>query len=142
LPSRTDGGPLSNGVMVAYAEHTAPSEAILSKSLTLAPTTAQPVGVQASADAAQLRAETAFVRSTIRGAAIGALVCAGIWMGLVAIATVGAGVPLVPTLAMAAGCGVFAGLFLGGSAGALAGSRALERAAHEQMHPGAAPQAQ
>jgi uncharacterized membrane protein YbjE (DUF340 family) len=125
--------------MVTYAEPTTAHEALPTPRLPAAPATPEPVGVQPSDEAAQLRAETKFLRSTIRGSAIGALVCAGIWMGLVAIATVGAGVPLVPTLAMAAGCGVFAGLFLGGSAGALAGSRALERAAHEEMHRSAAP---
>ncbi len=88
------------------------------------------------ADADQRRAEAGLLRSALLGSVTGAVVCAAIWTGLVAMATVGAGVALVPTLAMAAGCGVFAGLFLGGCAGALAGSRGLEHVEHERMHRG------
>jgi hypothetical protein len=85
-------------------------------------------------DAAQLRAESKLLRSALLGAGVGAFVCSAIWVGLVAIATVGKGIALAPTLAMAAGCGVFAGLFLGGYAGALTGSRWLEEVDHERMH--------
>ena len=85
-------------------------------------------------DRAQLAAEVSLFRRAVIGAAIGAVLCAAIWVGLVAIAIVGNGTPLVSTLAMAAGCGVFAGIFLGGCAGALAGSHALEQVEHERMH--------
>ena len=94
------------------------------------------VSAPSTNESAQLRAESRLVRSALAGATIGALVCAAIWVGLVAIATVGSGVALVPTLVMAAGCGVFAGIFLGGCAGTLAGSRFLEEVEHDRMHAG------
>lgn len=87
-----------------------------------------------AADATQLRAEGIFLRSIIWGMAIGVVVCAGIWVGLVAAATVNNGIPSGPLLAMGAGCGMFGGLFLGGTAGAMLGSRALERAEIEEAH--------
>ena len=81
-----------------------------------------------------MQAEGKLVRSVLTGMAIGAVVCSVIWVGLVALATIGAGVRLVPMLAVAAACGVFAGMFLGGCAGALAGARGLEHVEHERMH--------
>lgn len=98
------------------------------------PLSPSPARADVPDDRAQVGAEVTLVRSAIKGGAIGAFVCAAIWIGLVAIATVGKGTAMVPLLAMAAGCGVFAGLFLGGCAGALAGSRALEQVEHDRMH--------
>jgi hypothetical protein len=86
-------------------------------------------------DSAQRNAEATLVRRALLGAGIGAIVCAAIWVGLVAIAIVGNGTALTSTFAMAAGCGIFAGIFLGGCAGALAGTAALEKVEHDRMHP-------
>jgi len=88
----------------------------------------------ADADATQRRAETIYVRSIMWGMVFGVVVCAAIWIGLVAVATVHNGVPSGPLLAMGAGCGAFAGLFLGGTTGAMLGSRALEHAEIEEAH--------
>ena len=120
--------------MVASPEP-AVANAPSSTALALAPPVRAPEPVdQSDLDAAQIRAERNLVRSVITGMAIGAVVCAAIWVGIVALATVGAGPALLPLFAMAAGCGVFAGVFLGGCAGALAGARGLERVGHERMH--------
>ena len=119
--------------MTATAETTA--HAPSSTALALAPPAPEPEHVDQSAlDAAQIRAEGKLVRSVLTGMAIGAVVCAAIWVGIVAFATIGAGPRLLPLFAMAAGCGVFAGVFLGGCAGALAGARGLEHVEHERMH--------
>ena len=120
--------------MVASAE---PAVSTASSSTALALASSVPATehrVQSSNEAAQLRAERMLLHKALIGAAIGAVVCAAIWIGLVAIATVGAGPPLVPILAVAAACGVLAGAFLGGCAGALAGDGGLEQVEHERMH--------
>ncbi len=100
-------------------------------------TPAAPAGLEAhdaGADATQLRAESIFLRSIVWGMAIGVVVSAAIWVGIVAAATVHNGIPSGPLFAMGAGCGVFGGLFLGGTAGAMLGSRALEHAEIEEAH--------
>ena len=84
-------------------------------------------------DVDQPKAERTFVRCALIGALIGAVVCAGIWVGIVALATTNNGEGAGPLFAMAAGCGVFAGLFLGGWAGSMVGSKALEHAHHDSL---------
>ena len=84
-------------------------------------------------DEAQLRAEKSLVRSVLLGSTIGAIICAGIWLGLVTIAVAGKGFSLGPMLAAGTVCGVFAGIFLGGCAGALAGAHRLEEVEHDRM---------
>jgi hypothetical protein len=79
-------------------------------------------------DELQERAERTFWRDAVVGAAVGMVVCAGLWMVIVAVALVGAGWELGPPLAMAAGVGVFAGAFLGGWVGVMAGVGRLEAA--------------
>ena len=66
------------------------------------------------------------IRGATIGAAIGAVICAPLWVLLVLIALRDSGTALGPPLAMAAGVGVVAGVFLGGWAGTLVGSTALE----------------
>ena len=75
------------------------------------------------------------MRDAIFGAVIGAVVCAGIWTGLVLLAVQGKGQALGPVLLVGAGVGVVAGLFLGGCGGALAGARKLEHHEHETRPP-------
>jgi fatty acid desaturase len=87
--------------------------------------------VPGHADDAQARVERHVFRSTVIGMVVGAVVCAGIWALLVAIALVGHGWALGPMLAVGAGCGVFAGMFLGGWAGALVGASQLEHHEHD-----------
>jgi len=84
-------------------------------------------------DEAQLLAEKSLVRSVLLGSTIGAVICAGVWFGLVTIAVVGKGFSMGPVLAAGTICGVFAGIFLGGSAGALAGAHRLEEVEHDRM---------
>ena len=84
-------------------------------------------------DEAQLLAEKSLVRSVLLGSTIGAVICAGIWLGLVTIAVAGNGFSLGPMLAAGTVCGVFAGIFLGGCAGALAGAHRLEEVEHDRM---------
>jgi len=81
----------------------------------------------------EVNAERTFVRAALIGALIGAIVCAGLWIGIVAIATANNGVRTWPLLLMGAGCGAFAGLFLGGWAGSMVGSKALEEAHHASL---------
>jgi hypothetical protein len=88
------------------------------------------------ADAGQVAAEAKFVRAVLYGVLIGMVVCAAVWVGLVAVAVAGDGEPLGPVLWMAAGIGVFAGVFFGGWAGSMVGARALER--HERNEARAA----
>ncbi len=85
----------------------------------------------AAADTGQRRAEGVFVRSTLVGMGLGALICACIWVGLVSIALVGKGWEMLPMLVVGVVCGVFAGIFLGGWAGALYGASKLEHFEHE-----------
>ena len=120
--------------MVASTEPTALDETPPSTALAVAPPPEAGRVDQSALDAAQVEAEGKLVRSVLTGMAIGAVVCSAIWIGLVSLATVGAGVRLVPMLAVAAACGTFAGIFLGGCAGALAGARGLEHVEHERMH--------
>ncbi len=82
-------------------------------------------------DTGQRAVEHVLVRSTIAGMAIGAVICACIWVGLVSIALVGKGLELLPMLLVGLVCGVFAGIFLGGWAGALYGASKLEHIEHE-----------
>jgi hypothetical protein len=119
--------------MVASPEPTV-TNAPSPTALALAPRVPEPEHGDQSALAAQVRAERNLVRSVVTGMAIGAVVCAAIWVGIVALATVGAGPALLPLFAVGAVCGVLAGIFLGGSAGALAGARGLEHVEHERMH--------
>jgi hypothetical protein len=79
-------------------------------------------------DAMQVEAEHTFWRDAVVGAAVGMVVCAGLWMIIVAVALAGAGWELGPPLAMAAAVGVFAGAFLGGWVGVMAGVARLEDA--------------
>ena len=81
----------------------------------------------------EVSAERTFVHAAMIGALIGAVVCAGLWMGIVAIATAHNGIKSWPLLLMGAGCGIFAGLFIGGWAGSMVGSQALEEAHHESL---------
>jgi hypothetical protein len=83
------------------------------------------------AEEQQVSAERGFWSATLVGALIGMVVCAGLWVLIVAIALVGAGWSLGPPLLMAAGIGVFAGAFLGGWAGAMVGAAGLERTERE-----------
>ncbi len=105
----------------AEAEPTAPAPA--------PPTTVVPEPHYAE----EVSAERTFVRSAMIGALIGAAVCAGIWIAIVAIATTNNGIKSWPLLLMGAGCGIFAGLFLGGWAGSMVGSQALEHAHHDSL---------
>lgn len=100
-----------------------------------APAASGAVAPDDRAIAQQMRAERRFWHTTLVGALIGMVVCAGLWMLIVAIALVGAGWSLGPPLLMAAGIGVFAGAFLGGWAGAMAGTAGLERAEREPAGP-------
>jgi hypothetical protein len=120
--------------MAASSEPTTLDETAASPALAVAPPPQADRVDQSAIDAAQVQAEGNLVRSVLTGMAIGAFVCSAIWIGLVSLATVGAGVRLVPMLAVAAACGAFAGIFLGGCAGALAGARGLEHVEHERMH--------
>jgi hypothetical protein len=86
-----------------------------------------------SGDEVQARAEVTLFRRIAIGAGIGALVCAGVWMGIVVLALARSDTSLGPMLSVGAGCGVFAGLFLGGSAGALSASGVLEAAEHKTL---------
>jgi hypothetical protein len=79
-------------------------------------------------DELQERAERTFWHDAAVGAGIGVVVCAGLWMVIVAVALIGAGWELGPPLAMAAAVGVFAGAFLGGWAGVMVGTERLESA--------------
>jgi hypothetical protein len=79
-------------------------------------------------DDLQEQAERTFWRDAAVGAGIGVVVCAGLWMVIVAVALIGAGWELGPPLAMAAAVGVFAGAFLGGWAGVMVGTARLESA--------------
>lgn len=108
------------------AETPSPAAAV-PRSLTLA---------ESYVDAEQARVESTVARSAVTGAIIGAVICAGIWVGLVAIALVGKGWRLGPMLLVGAGCGVFAGIFLGGWAGTLVGASKLEHHEHATL-PGA-----
>ena len=81
----------------------------------------------------EVSAERTFVHSAMIGALIGAVICAGLWIGIVAIATTHNGTRSWPLLLMGAGCGMFAGLFLGGWAGSMVGSKALEEAHHDSL---------
>ena len=85
------------------------------------------------ADENQLRAESTVVRGALVGMAIGAAVCAGIWIVIVVIALAGSGFALGPMILVGAGCGMFAGLFLGGWAGTTVACSALEAVEHEQL---------
>jgi hypothetical protein len=76
--------------------------------------------------ARQERAERVFWRDALMGAALGMVICAGLWMLIVAVALIGAGWSLGSPLAMAAGVGVFAGAFLGGWCGVMVGAARLE----------------
>ena len=78
--------------------------------------------------ATQQRAEASFWHTTLVGAVSGLLVCAGLWMAIVAVALVGAGWSLGPPLAMATCVGIFAGAFLGGWAGVMVAAGRLEAA--------------
>jgi hypothetical protein len=78
--------------------------------------------------ARQVRAEHAFWRDALVGAALGMVICAGLWMVIVGVALIGAGWSLGPPLAMAAGVGLFAGAFLGGWVGVMVGTARLEAA--------------
>jgi hypothetical protein len=86
-------------------------------------------------DAIQLAAERTLFRRTLIGSAIGAVVCAGLWVVIVLLAVANKGYALGPVLFVGAGCGIFAGIFLGGCAGALAGATALEHAEHATLPP-------
>lgn len=81
-------------------------------------------------DTEQRAVEALVARSAIVGAMIGAVVCAVIWIGIVALALAGKGAALGPMLLVGAGTGMFAGIFLGGCAGTLVGALKLEH--HEQ----------
>ena len=81
-------------------------------------------------DEEQASVERTIVRSAIIGGAIGAVVCAGIWILIVVLAVSGTD-GVGGMLLVGAACGVFAGLFLGGSAGTLIGASHLEHHEHE-----------
>ena len=86
-------------------------------------------------DAIQLAAERTLFHRTVVGAAIGAVVCAGLWIVIVLLAVADKGYALGPVVLVGAGCGIFAGIFLSGCAGALAGATALEHAEHATLPP-------
>ena len=82
-----------------------------------------------------MAAERTLFRRTLIGSAIGAVVCAGLWIVIVLLAVADKGYALGPVVLVGAGCGVFAGIFLGGCAGALSGATALEHAEHATLPP-------
>jgi hypothetical protein len=88
------------------------------------------VAVEDDLDAMQEEAERTFWHDAVVGAVEGMVVCAGLWMIIVAVALIGAGWALGPPLAMAAAVGVFAGAFLGGWVGVMAGVARLEETEH------------
>lgn len=98
------------------------------------PVPARPNLVVAAAEDPEIlhaRLERGFNRDVIAGVLIGIAVCVPIWIGLVFLAIVGNGEPLLPTLGMAAGVGAFAGMFFGLFGGTVYGNRALERRERE-----------
>ena len=95
-----------------------------------------PSGGVASDDEGQLRTEQSVFRSAIIGSLVGAVVCAGIWLVLMAIALAGDRANFGPMLLVGAGCGVFAGIFLGGWAGTLIGASKLEHHEREILRKG------
>ena len=110
---------------------TAAAEVLVSNSL---PEGTAPTLVATPAEdpeAVQLALERQLFRDVFVGVLIGIAVCVPLWVGLVFIAVVGDGQPLLPPLAMAAGVGAFAGMFFGMFGGAVYGNRALERHVHE-----------
>lgn len=102
----------------------------MADAITPAATTAtEPITFEAAL-AEQRRAERLLVRYAALGIAIGAVVCAAIWTGLVwlALEIADSSISTGPALAMSAVVGVFAGAFYGGWAGTVAGNIAIERA--------------
>ena len=81
----------------------------------------------------QRRVEGRAFRATFLGMAIGAVVCALLWCGLMLVAMSGAAPSRGPMLLVGAGCGLFAGIFLGGWAGSLVGAGRLEHHEHETL---------
>lgn len=75
-------------------------------------------------------AERVLVRAGIMGVIIGAILCAGIWTGLVvlSLAIADTSISTGPVLAIGALVGLFAGAFYGGWAGTLYGNAAIEKA--------------
>jgi hypothetical protein len=84
----------------------------------------------------QAQAERTLMRSILKCALIGAVICAGIWVFIVFLALTGSSQRKGPVLLIGILCGVFAGLFLGGCTGALLGAQALEHAEHELLPKG------
>jgi hypothetical protein len=89
------------------------------------------VSSEGRADTRQEHAEQTFWHRSLVGGAIGMVLGALLWAGIVAVALVGSGNPLGPVVWMGAGVGVFGGIFLGGWAGAMSGLRQLEETERE-----------
>jgi hypothetical protein len=75
---------------------------------------------------AQETVETRVFTGVAVGMAIGAVVCAFAWVGIVLLAHTLSDFALGPMLLVGIVCGILAGVFLGGSIGALRGSALLE----------------
>jgi len=84
---------------------------------------------------AQRRVERRAFRAWGVGMLVGAVVCAFVWCGLVALALAGGTEGAGGMMVTGAACGVFAGIFLGGWAGAVVGAIALEHHEHGTRPP-------
>jgi hypothetical protein len=87
--------------------------------------------------AQQVTAEATFWKSVFVGAAIGMVVCAGLWVVLVLLALSLTEAEPEGMLWIGLIAGLFAGTFLGGAMGAGAGVRHLEHAEHAARRPAA-----
>lgn len=85
----------------------------------------------------QVTAEASFWKSVFVGAAIGMVVCAGIWVVIALLAVGLSEADPDGFLWIGVITGLFAGTFLGGAMGAAAGVRHLEHAEHSSRHPAA-----
>src|SRR3954451_8781924 len=85
----------------------------------------------------QMTAEQKFWKSVFVGAAIGMVVCAGLWVLLVLAALSLTDADPQGFVWIGIITGLFAGTFLGGAMGAGAGVRHLEHAEHANRRPAA-----
>jgi hypothetical protein len=118
-----DNGSVQEAPMTAAAEQLSDDIALERAPLELV--------VKSSADAgdheaAQLAAERSVARAALIGAAIGMVICAGLWTVLVWVALAGSDTELGGALWMGAAVGVFAGIFFGGWVGTMVGAGHLD----------------